>query len=225
MFNATPGVGAQILWRPTATISVLSNSYYGRDWLGIPDRWRVHSDNSFQLKYRDHPGSTLDKAAFSITVDVGCESGGGVSCSSSSPGAPMQNFLGFMVYNRAWFAKDVIGVTVGGGAMTNPGRYLVLMPPINGATAFSGTPYFTENPGNQFHAWDASLTLDYMPDQFVTFRAEFDRREASVPYFAGPGGVTPVGGNQGSAGSSVPGFQPDLRNSETRLNFALLVKL
>ena len=40
--------------------------------------------------------------------------------------------------------------------MVNPGRYLVLLPPINGATAFSGTPYFTENPGDQFKGWDSS---------------------------------------------------------------------
>src|SRR5258708_36339963 len=33
--------------------------------------------------------------------------------------------------------------TLSGGAIDNPGRYLVLLPPINGATAFSGTPYFT----------------------------------------------------------------------------------
>ena len=37
--------------------------------------------------------------------------------------------------------------TVGGGFMINPGRYLVLPPPINGATATSGTPYFLESPG------------------------------------------------------------------------------
>ena len=70
--------------------------------------------------------------------------------------------------------------------LTNPGRYLVLLPPINGATAFSGTPYFTLNPGDQFKAWDASSTFDYMPSQFVTFRFEYDHRAANVPYFAGP---------------------------------------
>ena len=64
-----------------------------------------------------------------------------------------------------------------------------------------------------------------MPDQFVTFRAEFDRRGASVPYFSGQGGITLAGGNTGSPGS-IPAspFAPDLRKNETRLNFALLVK-
>jgi hypothetical protein len=37
--------------------------------------------------------------------------------------------------------------------------------------------------------------------------------------------VTPPGGNAGAPGSQVSGWTPDLRNSETRLNFALLVKI
>jgi hypothetical protein len=148
-----------------------------------------------------------------------------VSCYNGTATRPSQNFLGFMFYNRSWFANDLFGLTLGGGAMTNPGRYLVLMPPINGATAFSGTQYFTENPGDTYKAWDGSLTLDYMPDQFTTFRFELNHREANVPYFAGPGGVTPLGGNQGLPGSAVPGFTPDLRKTETRLLFSMLIKL
>ena len=108
--------------------------------------------------------------------------------------------------------------------MTNPGRYLVLMPPINGATAASGTAYFTANPGDPFKAWDASATFDYMPQDFVTFRVEYDHRAANVPYFSGRGGVTPTGGNSGTPGSTVTGFAPDLRKRENRLNMAVLVK-
>jgi hypothetical protein len=130
-----------------------------------------------------------------------------------------------MVYNRSWFHNDQFGLTLGGGAMSNPGRYLVLMPPINGATAFSGTPYFTENPGDQFKAWDVSATFDVMPNEFATFRFEFNHRAANVPYFAGLGGVTPPGGNTGALGSVVPDWSPDLRKTETRLNLALLVKM
>ncbi len=225
-FNSKPGLGLQVLWRPNGSISILSNSYgVGTDTLGNGRRTRWHSDNSIQVKYLDRPSRLLDKAAFSLTVDAGCESGGGVSCTGGSAARPAQYFLGWMLYNRLWFRNDTFGVTVGGGQITNPGRYLVLMPPINGATAASGTPYFTENPGDQFRAWDASLTFDYMPSQFVTFRWEFDHRAASVPYFAGVGGVTPPGGNQGSAGSLVQGWTPDLRKAESRINMALLVKL
>ena len=130
-----------------------------------------------------------------------------------------------MAYTRFWFANDRYAVTLGGGSITNPGRYLVLIPPINGATALSGTPYFTASPGDPYKAWDASATFDYMPSQFVTFRFEFNRRAADVPYFSGPGGITPAGGNTGSPGSFVPGFSPDLRKSESRFTGALLVKL
>ena len=225
MFNEAPGLGLQVLWRPTGSLSMLSNSYYGHDWLGIPDRMRVHSDNSIEYKYFDQPRGAYDKGAFSLTVDLGCESGGGVSCKNGTDANPSQNFLGFMLYDRSWFNNDVFGLTLGGGAMTNPGRYLVLLPPINGATATSGTPYFTENPGDQFKAWDSSITFDYMPDQFTTFRFELNHREANVPYFAGPGGVTPPLGNTGPLGSLVPNFTPDLRKTETRLNLSLLVKM
>jgi hypothetical protein len=223
MFNGAPGFGGQILWRPNANVSFTSNNYYGHDWLNLPDRWRLHTDNSIQVKYYDDSTKTFDRGAFSLTVDAGCEKGNGVSCTGGTD--PQQSFLGFMLYNRSWFAKNLYGLTLGVGAMNNPGRYLVLLPPINGATAFSGTPYFTQNPGDKFKAWDASITFDYMPDQYTTFRLEGIHRESNVPYFAGPGGVTPVGGNQGLSGSFVEGFFPDLRKTETRMLLSILVKL
>ena len=224
-FNSKPGLGMQVLYRPNGAVSMLSNTYVvGTDTLGNPNRTRWHSDDSIEVKYYDRPERFLDKMAISITGDAGCESGGGVHCASSSPGTPSQYFLGYMIYNRFWFHADRFAVTVGGGQIINPGRYLVLLPPINGATAFSGTPYFTENPGDRFRAYDGSVTFDWMPSQFVTFRTEVDRRGANVPYFAGPGGVTPLNGNSGPPGSFVPGFTPDLRKTETRINTAVLVK-
>jgi hypothetical protein len=224
-FNHYPGAGGQILWRPNGWLSFVFNNYgLGTDTVFNPGRSRIHTDDSVEVKYYDKPQNTLDKAAFSFTFDAGCEYGGGVSCFGNRAGGPKQSFIGFMFYNRFWFHKDMFGLTIGGGGMNNPGRYLVLVPPINGATAFSGTPYFTANPGDPFKAWDVSSTFDYMPKPYITFRFEFDHREANVPYFAGPGGVTPLGGNTGPAGSFVPGFAPDLRKNESRLNMALLVK-
>jgi hypothetical protein len=223
-FNHAPGLGGQVQWRPTGSVSILANNYWGTDTLGNPDRKRVHTDDSIQVKYYDNPAAALSKAAFTFTFDAGCEYGGGVSCSGGTADSPSQFFLGFMAYNRLWFNKDLFGLTVGGGAIKNLGRYLVLIPPINGATAFSGTPYFTASPGDPYTAWDASVTLDYMPSQFITFRLEGNHRAANVPYFSGEGGVTPPGGNVGPLGSAVPGWSPDLRKRENRMTAAMLVK-
>jgi hypothetical protein len=237
-FNNRPGVGLQILWRPNGWLSVLGNQYaLGEDALNTPGRVRYHTDDSIQIKYYDHPENFLSKAAFSLTGDMGCEHGGGVSCAGNSAKGPKQSFLGYMVYNRLWFDRDRYALTLGGGKINNPGRYLVLLPPINGATAASGTPYFTENPGDPYKAWDVSGTFDWMPSQYITFRWEYNHRAANVPYFSGSGGVTPPGGNNGAPGSFVclSGFTtcngsptdtwlPDLRKTENRLNMAILVK-
>ena len=223
-FNHRPGIGGQILWRPNGWFSFVGNQYaLGEDALGVPGRVRYHTDDSIQVKYYDNPSRFLDKMAFSFTGDMGCEHGGGVSCDTNSAKGPKQSFLGYMIYNRFWFHKDLYALTLGGGQINNPGRYLVLLPPINGATAASGTPYFTENPGDPFKAWDVSATTDYMPNQYITFRLEYNYRSANVPYYSGPGGVTPPGGNTGSPGSLVSGWAPDLVRSENRITGAMLV--
>jgi hypothetical protein len=181
----------------------------------------------------------MDGFRFSLTGDIGCEHGGGVSCNTNLKKGPKQAFLGYMIYDRTWFKNDKFGLTLGGGRINNPGRYLVLLPPINGATAATGTPYFTENPGDPFKAWDASATFDYMPSQYITFRWEFDHRAANVPYWTGPGGITPPGGNNGSPGSlvcmdgsvapaggcgSLGLWTPDLKKIENRFDLSILVK-
>ena len=252
--NHRPGLGGQIKWTPKPWINVISNNYgLGRDDLFIPDRKRIHTDNSIEVKYFDRPDNTLDKMAFSLTADAGCEYGGGVSCYGDKAGGPKQSFLGYMFYNRFWFHHDMFGVTLGGGKINNPGRYLVLLPPINGEsaiTASTNSPYFTENPGDPFKAWDSSVTFDYMPKQYITFRWEYDYRHASVPYWTGRGGITPPGGNTGaptdyvcnngvSSGQEALGpattfctsapqnssvWFPDLRRDESFIDMSILVK-
>jgi hypothetical protein len=246
--NGKPGLGGQILYRPKPWLSLVFNNYgLGEDAVGIPNRSRLHTDDSVEIKYYDKPERFMDKAAFSLTGDLGCEFGGGVSCTGKG-GNPKQAFLGYMFYNRLWFKKDLYGLTIGGGQMNNPGRYLVLLPPINGATAITGTPYFTENPGQPYHAYDLTTTFDYMPNQFITFRAEMGYRHADVPYWTGRGGITPPGGNNGSpanytcatgatAGTNVladaeaacgGGIEsvwfPDLRKGQIAATAAILVK-
>ena len=252
--NHRPGIGGQVKWTPRPWINIISNNYaLGADDLFIPDRRRIHTDDSIEVKYYERPERELDRMAFSLTADAGCEYGGGVSCYSDKAGGPKQSFLGFMLYNRFWFHHDLFGLTLGGGKINNPGRYLVLLPPINGEsaiTAATNSPYFTENPGDPFKAWDSSITFDYMPKQYITFRWEYDYRHANVPYWSGRGGITPPGGNVGLAtdyvcnngvnsGETALGpattfctsapqnssvWFPDLRKDENFIDMSILVK-
>jgi hypothetical protein len=45
---------------------------------------------------------------------------------------------------------------------------------------------------------DGTITLDYMPSQFITFTLETGYRYSDVPYWSGRGGITPPGGNNGA---------------------------
>ena len=203
-FGNKPGLGGQILYRPKPWLSMVFNNYgMGEDTLGLIGRSRIHTDDSVEVKYYDNPSKTLDKMAFSVTGDLGCEYGGGVSCFGSRKGGPKQSFAGWMAYNRFWFKQDHFGLTLGYGVLDNPGRYLTLLPPINGADAVSGSPYFPANPGTPYKAWDTLATFDWMPKQYITFRWEYGYRHADQPYWTGRGGITPPGGNNSSPGNYV----------------------
>jgi len=61
-----------------------------------------------------------------------------------------------------------------------------------------------------------------MPDEIQTWLIEYIHREASVPYFAGHGGVTSP---DGYITTPVPsGWRPDLVKSESKVVFALLLR-
>ena len=206
--------------------------------------------------------------AFSFTGDMGCEFGhrrrvsARVGCHGTprcevdggdqAGSIPSRALSATCFTTAAWFKKDRYGLTIGGGQINNPGRYLVLLPPINGETAPSAainSPYFTGNPGDPFKAWDTSATFDYMPRQCITFRWEYDYRHASVPYWSGAGGITPPPGSNngfpqfyacnsgnssgqtslGAAETSCGGgassvWFPDLRRDEQFIDISILVK-
>jgi hypothetical protein len=278
-YNGHGGLGGQILWRPASKLDVVFNNYgLGEDDAGYPGRSRVHADYSVQYKFYDNPKNMMDKIAWTLTGDAGCEYGGGpaagfydphgfspemgtadtytggVNCHNSHNGRPKQMFIGTMSYLRFWFNKDIFAMTIGGGLMNNPGRYLTLLPPINGATAITGTPYYTENAGDRAQMHDGTITLDYMPAQFITFRLESGYRYSDAPYWTGRGGITPPGGNNGNpahyqcAGGGDSGFGygntvlaaqacagvganpatalwwPDLRTNQTVSTIAIMVR-
>jgi hypothetical protein len=247
-FNELPGFGAQILYRPVEWLEVLTNDYVGWDTQDHPGQVRFHTDNSLEIRYfNDQDQKYFHRAAFSLTVDAGGEQGDGVTafggkstnntinsgatCTIASPCE--QEFLGWMLYNRLWFFHDTFAWNIGGGMMHNPGRYLVLGPtgqasPFSQPLSIQGIEYtaashpFSLNPGTTFDAYDYETGIQYMPNEQITYDLEFNHRQASVPYFAGHGGVTSPDGYSTTA---VPGgWRPDLTKGDSRIIAAFLVR-
>src|SRR5262249_952744 len=189
-FKGHPGLGGQVLYRPKEWLSLVFNQYgFGRDNVGLPKTQRSDTRSSIKVSYYNNPngGNGISKMAFSLTGDAGCQYGGGISCTGGSSGQKSA-FLGWMLYNRMWFHHDLFALTLGGGKMNNPGRYLTLLPPINGADAITGSPYFPQNPGSRAHMWDASIGVQYMPKKYITWWLETGYRHSNVPYWSGRGG-------------------------------------
>ncbi len=76
-FNGRMGIGGQVLWRPTGSLDFVWNTYaLGQDTLGT-HRTRYHEDDSMEWKEYENPNHGMHRAAMSLTIDVGCERGGG----------------------------------------------------------------------------------------------------------------------------------------------------
>jgi hypothetical protein len=247
-YNGHLGLGGQFLWMPSEKFKLVANQYgFGEDNLGLPHTQRIHTDDSIEYRFYNNQnnGAGISKMAVTVTGDAGCQYGGGITCHN---GPNKSNFLGWMAYYRTWWDHDKFAITLGGGQMWNPGRYLTLLPPIDGAWAAVGTPYFTELPGQSAAMQDGTVTFQYMPKQYITWWSEWGFRHSSIPNFAGRGSVTPPGGNNGlpqyytceSGASSMTNslgaaeaacggglgsvWFPDLRKSETKLSVGVMVK-
>jgi len=217
MFNEMPGVGYQIQWRPNKNVSILGSSYIGWDTPHSKNRMRFHTDNSAIVRYYQNKNAKgISAAAFSFTADLGFENGDGVVPFNGDSLTPAQNFVSGMIYNRIWLGrKQQWGVTVGGGYINNPGRYLALLPAGNGV--------LTQNPGDQFEGWDASACIQFMPNEYMTFGVEYVTRHTSVPYFSGNGGVTSPNGWNAPLGNSE-GYVADLVKDENRIICSMIFR-
>ena len=196
-FNEANGVGLSIYYRPSETLATVANIYYGSDTQQNPDAKRFHHDNSILIRYWNSPDSTgISKAAFSLNTHYGFQNGGGFNPSAAY-------FFGTYLANRVWLVQDRFALTLRAGVLNNPSRYLFSL--------FNGSTY--QPPGQDFRAWDYTATLDYMPNEVLTLRAEFLNRHSSVPFFAGASGTTNT--NEGW-GAPDPNFVPDLKTKETQ---------
>ena len=252
-YNGHPGLGGQLLWMPTEKFKLVANQYgFGQDNLGLPHTERIHTDDSIEYQFYNNQKKDkgISKIAMSLTADAGVQYGGGI-CGTCAPSQGKDSFVGWMIYNRYWWNKDKYAITFGGGEMSNWGRYLTLLPPIDGADAVTGSVYFPAVPGSRSHMWDSTVTFHYMPKEYITWWAEFGYRHADIPYFAGRGGVTPpgfqLGGSNGfpqyytcmsgatsgtsdltaattACGGAGSVWFPDLRRSEAKASVGVMVK-
>jgi hypothetical protein len=103
-----------------------------------------------------------------------------------------------MTYHRMWFHKDLFAVTLGGGQMNGPGRYLTLPPPIHGA--LRRAPRSDPPGGNNLYP------------QFYTCQSGVTAGTADL------NAATVVCGASGGV------WFPDLRRSEAKIYTGILVK-
>jgi hypothetical protein len=249
MFNDKLAFGYQIKYANQAGwFSSVYNGYVGWDTPDSPDLIRVHSDNSWLAKDYDNPDGMISKNAWSLTADIGGEQGDmGNGANSSTipvtmgPGPNEEAFFGAMAYNRTWFDKGKYAFTWGGGFVNNPGRYLLLVPPVNGATAGNYGDQIslydtakdpeavpTLNPGDAFIAENFQIAFDWMPSQYILYRLEFAHDIANTNYFTGEGGVTSSDGwsPQATGSTNTPGaWRPDLTNVENRIELAMEMEI
>jgi hypothetical protein len=240
-FNDMPGFGGQVMFRPVEWISANSNDYFGFDAQDLAGLYRWHTDNSFNIRYYNNPGgSIITKLAASYTFDIGGEHGDGAAfsgksaeghCSVAKP-CPAK-FESAMTYQRAWFG-DEFAVTVGGGYMTNPSRYLILTPtgnaqPLPQPESTAQVAYvpptnpYDINFGSKINMWDYEAGFQYMPSDYFTLDVEYNHRGSSVPFFNGHGGDTSPDGYITTP--SGPGWRADLTKSDDRIIVAWLVRL
>lgn len=236
-FNQLPGIGFQVHYAPREWIKMVCNGYVGTDTQGSEQRVRFHSDNSVLVRYLNRGDSHgVSRAALSVTFDLGFEEGDGVTafrgvhdpgnCTKERPCE--QDFLSAMAYHNLWFWKNRLSWMVGGGFIRNPGRYLVLIPTGVAASTFDARS------GTEFFGWDVSSNFSVYPSELLTVRLEVSHHQASVPYYAGAGGVTGPDGYKcgglyhpdGVISTCAPsGWSPDLVRAETKLIVAALFRL
>ena len=114
--------------------------------------------------------------------------------------------------------------------MHNPGRYLVLAPTGNASPSGYLEPLgvapasapLSMGPGTVFDAFDYETGFQCRPDEQETWDIEVNQWQASVPCFAGHGGVTSPDGY--STTPTPRGWTPDRQKGDTRMIMAFMLR-
>ena len=217
-WNQSIGLGSSSYYRPSENVQLVANFYLaGKDARGNPDVLRFHHDNSIVARYyKAKTNSGLSQAAFSINTHYGFQTGKLADGTDVEIG---DNYMfGISASNRTWFAKNKLALTLRADYVTNPSGYLAFSPSPVATNAYTDAIAA----GETLDIFQGTATLDIMPSDRFTFRLEYGYRNASVPYFAGPGGTTSP---DGYTDTDATGWRPDLQDFENRLTAAVSFRL
>jgi len=207
------GIGNSNYYRPNENLQLVANFYYGKDTRNS-NRVRFHHDNSIVKRYYNKPvNKGISQAAFSINSHYGFQSGDGIQ-------TKQQYMIGTSVANRIWFNKNRMALTTRADIISNPGLYLAFSP--SPVTPNDFTDAIATDPKQKLHIFQATVTFDIMPNDMITFRAEYGYRKSNLPYFAGPKGTTSP---DGWIDTPTNNWRPDLQRSENRVTVAVNVRL
>jgi hypothetical protein len=219
-WSKNPGVGNSNYYRPSENVQLVANFYYGNDThvagaTTLSGVHRFHHDNSIVARYYKRPSSKgISQAAFSLNNHYGFQSGDGVKAKD--------NYMtGSSLAHRLWFNRNKLALTLRGDYVTNPGGYLAFVPAAPSAAPNAYDKAIAS--GKNLKMTQLTATFDIMPNDYVTFRFEFDHRNANVPYFAGAGGTTSQTGFTTDPVAS--NWLPDLVRTENRLILAVNFRL
>lgn len=212
-WNTGLGLGSSTYYRPNKNLQLVANFYLnGKDTRNTPAVRRFHHDNSIVARYysnKERKG--ISQAAFSLNNHYGFQTGGGLEAKDNY-------MLGTSLANRIWWNQNKFALTLRGDIVTNPGAYLLFSPSPVADNDFNDAL----GAGKHLTACQGTLTFDWMPNPFFTFRLEYGYRRSNIPYFPGREGTTsPDGWIDTPAGS----WRPDLRTADHRLTAAMIFRL
>jgi hypothetical protein len=211
-WNKAIGLGSSNYYWPTENLQLVANFYFGKD--SRANIRRFHHDNSVVARYVNTPSASgLSQAAVSLNSHYGFQSGENVS-------AKRNYMTGTSLANRFWFRKNKLAVTLRGDFVTNPGLYLAFSPSPVIPNDF--TDAIAADPKQRLTIYQATSTIDVMPNDHVTFRIEYGFRSSNVPYFPGKGGTTSP---DGWLDTPTTNWRPDLQKTENRLTVAANIRL
>lgn len=121
---------------------------------------------------------------------------------------------------RLWFNKNKWALTLRGDFVSNPGLYLAFSP--SPVTPNDYTEAIENDPEQDLTICQGTMTLDIMPNDYVTFRVECRYRKSNKPYFAGHGGTTSP---DGWLDTPTENWRPDLVDNEIGITAAVNFRL